>query len=171
MEALALVVIVAAAAWFLMHKTPLEYAQSQIGVQSSGGRFQGPPFQLYALPGEQPLAWCARLMRWCWTQAGKRLPGNPYLIGSVAILRDACVDAGCFFGPDFECAAGDLMFLQGVGSGEDGIEFGGHHVCIVEFVDEDGVHTIDGDFGTPDRVMRIVRPKSQRDIWGYARVP
>ena len=49
--------------------TPLDVARTQIGVVELPGN-RGVPFERYALPGEDPLPWCARFLRWCYLQAG-----------------------------------------------------------------------------------------------------
>ena len=72
------------------YKAPLDVARSQVGVvEDPRGSNRGVPFDRYALPGEDPLPWCSRFMRWCWESAGLRLPGNRYLIGRVETLQEA----------------------------------------------------------------------------------
>jgi hypothetical protein len=152
--------------------TPLDFAQADLaaGIASSGGRFRGAPFDLYALPGEEPLAWCGRAVRTWYSKAGTELPGNRFLIGSVQNLHDALVAAGMFLDSDAEPQPNDLILLEGTANNRDGLLIGGHHVGLVESVTPDTVVSIDGDFGTPDRVMRVTRERSASDIWGYGRV-
>jgi hypothetical protein len=154
-------------------RMPIDVARANLGVQSVGAPFHGPP-ERFNLPGEQPAPWCARFVRFCFESAGKRLPGNRFLIPSVANLQAALESAGMWHpaGEDgFVPQQNDLLLLQGTGNGEDGLEFGGHHVALVESFDGTHVVTIDGDFFRPDRVARVSRAFGQIDIWGYGRIP
>ncbi len=148
---------------------PLDFARADVGLSSEGGRFQGPPVERFALPGEPALAWCARACRTWFTLAGGTLPGDPYAIGSVAALHAALDDAGMLVDPDEEPKPNDLILLLGTAGNRDGMLIGGHHVGLVESVTPDTVTSIDGDWGTPDRVQRVVRDRNASDIWAYGR--
>lgn len=162
--------LLAAGAFALLHRTPIDIARRELGVASIGGRFRGPPFERYAIEGEIPLAWCARFVRFCFEQAGRKLPGNRFLIPSVAQLRAALLASGQLLEPTVVPQANDIILLEGTAGNADGIQIGGHHTGIVERVDGDFVDSIDGDFGTPDQVTRVRRRRDASDIWGYGRV-
>lgn len=145
--------------------TPLDFARSQVGVAESGGPNRGDPFERYAYPGEEPLPWCARFMRWCWENAGTPLPGNRWLIGSVAELRAALEAQGALV-PLEDARPGDLLLLRQRGGSDAGA---GHHVGIIEQVTPTYIETIDGNWG--DRVARVQRKRTDPGIWCAARWP
>lgn len=145
--------------------TPLDYARSQVGVAESGGPNRGDPFAFYSFPGEEPLPWCARFVRWCWESAGTPLPGNRWLIASVAELRAALEAHGALV-PLEDARAGDLLILRQRGGSDAGH---GHHVGIVENATPGYIETIDGNLG--DRVARIQRRRSDPAIWAVGRWP
>lgn len=150
------------------YTTPLHAAQSQIGVRESGGPNQGTPWERYALPGEDPLPWCARFLRWCWESAGLRLPGNRYLIGRVETLQDALELRGGILRHPEDVRAGDLIFYKDRGRSDQ--HRGGRHVGIVETVGRLTLVTIEGNWG--DAVVR--RPDVDRygaAVWCFGRWP
>lgn len=147
----------------------VDVALSQVGVKEKTGHNDGIPFERYALPKEQALAWCARFVRWCFAQLGLALPGNPYEIASVAALQLALVNAGAWMGPDVRPRRGDLVLFNERGL-SDKDRFG-HHVGLVDRMDDDGrLWTVEGNWG--DRVAHVCRqPHQLVDVWGYARWP
>lgn len=145
--------------------TVVDVARSQLGVVESGDN-GGVPFERYALRGEQPLAWCARFVRWCFAQTGVPLPGNHYEIGRVAYLVGELQDAGAWLGRDVEPLPGDLVFLAERGGSDPGP---GHHVGIVEECDGRRVYSIDGNWA--NGVRRVTRELGDPTILGFARWP
>lgn len=142
--------------------TPLSAAVTQIGVVEERGN-RGVPLTRYGITGEDPLPWCARFVRWCFTQAGLILPGNRYLIGNVATMHDELEAHGALVS---EPRAGDLIFMHTRGASDAGV---GHHVGIVENADALTVASIDGNLS--DRVRRMVRDRLDPQIWCFARWP
>jgi hypothetical protein len=145
--------------------TPLDFARSQLGVTESGGENRGEPFARYAYPGEEPLPWCARFVRWCFENAHTPLPGNRWLIGQVAELRDA-LNAHMALIPLEQARAGDILFLRGRAGSDHGP---GNHVGLVEHVSADAIETIDGNLG--NRVARARRLRTDPSIWSAGRWP
>lgn len=141
-------------------------ASSQVGVKEAGGLNDGEPFRRYALKGEQPLAWCARFARWCFARAGVPLPGNPYEIAAVKRLHLELSARGAILPPSAEPRRCDLILLTERGKSDAGR---GHHVGIVERVENGLVHSIDGNWG--DAVRRVTRNLDDASIWGYGRWP
>lgn len=148
-----------------MTLTPLDYARSQVGVAESGGANRGEPFTRYALIGEEPLPWCARFVRWCWENAGTPLPGNRWLLGSVAELRDALTACGALVSPA-DARAGDIVGWRSRLGSDRGT---GNHVSIVEAVSPTYLDTIDGNWD--DRVARVQHRRDDPRLWFVARWP
>jgi hypothetical protein len=146
--------------------TPLDIARSQVGVRELPGN-RGVPFERYALVGEDPLPWCARFCRWCWAEAGLRLPGNRWLIGRVAELVDALRVRGGILHERAVLEPGDLVFWRNRVGSDAG---DGHHVGIIESIKGDDLVTIEGNLG--DAVVRNTkRKRSDPDVWCFARWP
>jgi len=151
----------------------VEWAISQLGVAESPPKSNnGEPMKRYSLSGEQPLAWCARFVRTGMKQAGTPLPGNPWVIASVANLKKEAEKAGAWHPvgeAGFEPKPGDLVVLGSQATSDVGVK--GHHIGIVEKYESSLVHSIDGNWG--DKVARVKRdPKNPKDhVWGYIRWP
>lgn len=141
--------------------TPLDAARSQIGVREQPpGSNRGPPHDLYSLPGEEPSAWCARGLRWCYEQAGQRLPGQRYLIGRVETLQQELDRAGALVALA-DIRPGDLLFTR---------RKGGFHVAIVDVVSDGKLNTIDFNYSDAVTVREDLDPKGP-DVWCAARWP
>jgi hypothetical protein len=151
----------------VLNKQPIDYAISQIGVRELTDRNDGIPFERYAIRGEQPLAWCARFVRWAYESAGKQLPGNRWEIASVGNLQHAFAQAGAWLGLTDDIRRGDLILLNERGLSDAAGNQGGRHIGIVEAVDAEHVYSIDGNWG--NMVARVRRRRNAPDIWGYAR--
>lgn len=143
--------------------TPLEAALGELGVIEDPGN-NGIPLTRYGLPMEDPLPWCARFMRWCFTQAGTPLPGNRYLIASVVELYHALYARGAIVSDDPR--RGDLILLRERGSSDAGP---GHHVGIIETVTPTSIGSIDGNWR--NAVRRVDRKRDAPEIWCFARWP
>lgn len=145
--------------------SPLEAARTQLGIAELPGN-KGIPFERYALAGEEPGPWCARLVRWCYTEAGLRLPGNRYLIGRVATMQDELRLRGAILTREVEPEPGDLVFLRDRGASDTGP---GHHVAMLDRVVGSKLHTIDGNWG--DRCQPVERERGSSSILCIARWP
>jgi len=143
----------------------VETARSQLGVVEERGN-KGVPYERYALTGEDPLPWCARFVRWVFTQNQLILPGNRYLIGRVSTMQEELVRRGAILTRDQSPEPGDLVFLHDRGGSDAG---GGHHVAIIESRGATTVNSIDGNWG--DRVKKVARDRYAPAIWCYARWP
>jgi cell wall-associated NlpC family hydrolase len=141
-------------------------AISQLGVTESSGNNDGVPFDRYALKGEQPLAWCARFVRWCFAQAGHPLPGNAYVIASVKNLHGELASRGAILPVGEKPRRGDLILIR---NGDSDVGVRGNHIGIVERFDGKRVHSVDGNLG--NKVARVARPIGDPKIWCFARWP
>lgn len=145
--------------------TPLQAAQSQVGViEDPPGSNRGIPWERYSLPGEDPLAWCARFVRWCFTQSARTLPGQKYLIGNVErmhhelALQNARVTTPL---------PGDIIFY--LDRGKSDVHKGGRHVGIVEVIAGDGrLTTIEGNWSNKVARRIDVDPHGP-DVWDFMR--
>ncbi len=147
--------------------SPLAAAQSQVGVTEDREN-RGLPLTRYGLTDEDPLPWCARFVRWCFTQAGVRLPGNRYLIGNVWTMYNELDAVGALLPRGVPPEPGDIIFLSERGRSDGGT---GQHVGIVESagIMPATVTSIDGNWG--NAVKRVVRVRAHPAIKGYARYP
>lgn len=134
-------------------------AKAQLGVREKTGKNDGVPFERYALPGEDPLAWCARAVRWVFTQWGHRLPGNPWEIASCTNMQAALEAAGAWLGK-VKPQRNDILFVMLNGR---------LHVGIVEESTATHVVSLEGNYG--DKYARVVRGLDDLDILGVARWP
>lgn len=116
-------------------------ARQQVGVKETGQN-GGLPFERYALPGEQPLPWCARFVRWCCGQAGVKLPGNPYLNARVENLAHAMEAVGAW--RDTFPGAPCVIFYHERGHSDPGP---GRHVGLVVQCDGSILETVEGNWG------------------------
>lgn len=152
-----------------VHMTPLNIARSQIGVREDPpGSNRGPPFDRYALPGEDPMPWCARFVRYCFAKAGTPLPGQKYLIGRVETLQHEFELRGGILRPTQGPVPGDLIFYRDRGKSD--THKGGRHIGIVETVGGLTLSTIEGNWS--DAVVR--RPDVDRygaSVWCFGRWP
>jgi hypothetical protein len=131
----------------------VDVARIFIGVKEATGENDGIPFELFALPGEQPLAWCARFARFCHIKAGHPLPGNPWEIASCHAMRVALTAAGGWLGRIAHPEPGDLAFFE-------------HHVAIVAAVDGDSWLSVEGNEG--NCVCQVRRRIDDKSIIGFA---
>lgn len=160
----------------------MEWALAEVGVREDPpGSNAGPPLERYALPGEPPLAWCGRFVRAAFKQAGTPLPGNPWLIPSVAELQRALAAAGAWIPiaaareavrrtvgqPSAAPARGDLLLLNRESISDVGRR--GNHVGIVVRFLDDTVRTVDGNWS--DAVRVVDRHLDDPTLWGLGRWP
>lgn len=147
--------------------TPLETAQTQIGVQELTGNNDGVPASRY-MRGDK-LAWCAGFVLWCLEQSGdKRIAPNDkehYRCRLVRTLILRSKEIGLHRDKGYQPKPGDLIFF-GNGAVSD-VGRRGNHVGIVEgFCDVKVVHTIEGN--TSNKVARRSYPHLDGRIIGYA---
>lgn len=136
--------------------SPLDVAVAELAagvVEEPLGSNRGVPFTRYAFLGEEPGAWCARFVRWCYITAGQRLPGNRWLIGNVMEMRDALAEHGGVLPVGVPWEPGDLLFWKDRGASD--AHIGGHHVSILRRVELDRIRTVDGNWR--NRVDDVVR--------------
>ncbi len=145
--------------------SPLEFARTQLGVVEERGN-GGIPYKRYALAGEDKLPWCARFVRWCYTQSHIKLPGNRYLIGNVATMFEELRIVGAVLPEKTVIEPGDIVFLRT----REGSDAGpGNHVGIVESCGALTVNSIEGNWS--NCVQRVTRSRASPLIIGYARWP
>ncbi len=137
----------------------------EIGVRETGNN-GGLPLERYGLPGEEPLPWCARFLRWCFSVGGTPLPGHKYLIGSVTALHDALLERGAILSPGQKPEPGDLVLFHERGKSDKGA---GKHIAILELYGDRNLITVDGNWS--NSVQRVTRPRADPTIWCFARWP
>jgi hypothetical protein len=142
--------------------SPLEIAETQIGVRETSGQNDGEPSQRY-MDGER-LPWCAGFVRWCFESAGIPLPGNRWKIRAVTEMQAQLNLMGCGVAYD-QVQPGDIVFFTRANThaGSTG------HVGIVESVNHSrGVFsTIEGNLA--NAVGRATHYFKARDVAGFAR--
>lgn len=133
-------------------RTPLEWAQSMLGVKEATGNNDGPAIDVFTGGRQEP--WCAHFVAWCFRMAGNTLPGdvvptpkraNP--IASVTMMHKRFEQAtGMLTHKLTEPEPGDIIFFRSRVASDPGR---GRHVGIVERYDDDTetVHTIEGNTG------------------------
>ncbi len=137
-------------------------ALGEVGVREMKGN-TGLPFERYALPGEQPLAWCARFVRYCWEGAGLALPGNRYENAAVRNMQKAFKGAGMFV--HFPVVGAVVFYTTRKGS-DVGV---GHHCGVVVAVDGDKITTVEGNFGDKVATRTYVLPN--KTVAGFGLPP
>lgn len=140
----------------------VEIAVAEVGVKEDPGN-RGVPFERYGLPGEQPLAWCARFVRWCTEKADIKIPGNRYLNASVENMRAAFDREGLLSeSPEAPC----VVFYRTRAGSDRG---NGRHCGLVIDVGPLHIQTVEGNFG--DKVVRRTVPLKDPLILGYGLLP
>jgi hypothetical protein len=164
-------------------RTPLEWAQSIIGVREATGNNDGPDVDVFTGGRREP--WCAHFVAWCFRMAGKPLPGdvvptptraNP--IASVATmerrLKAACLDEkrgdgvwasnATVNGKRRATSPSEVVFFKSRVASDPGR---GRHVGIVERYNAatETVHTIEGN--TANGVRRRAYHVDDTRIAGY----
>lgn len=149
---------------FHLRLVDIALAEATAGFKESGGPNAGAPFERYGLPGEQPLPWCARFVRWCVEKAGGAVPLNRYMAASVAKLEAGFDERGwlCYGPPELA----DIVFFRSRKASDKGI---GRHVGIVVEVASGRIHTVEGNRG--DRVARASYVIGDRNIASFGRFP
>lgn len=133
----------------------INVALGEIGNNESDGTHM--KYENYTgLSSEDP--WCAAFVSWCANEAGFIDSGiiPKYTSCSVGVAWFEEKDAFHLEGSGYTPKPGDIVFF---GPG------GGSHTGIVESVDADYIHTIEGN--TSDSVAKKDRPRSTGYVYGY----
>jgi hypothetical protein len=157
------------------------WARQQIGVREEPpGSNAGPPVERYALVGEDPLPWCARLVRTgllLFGVLGAATPHDLYEMASAEFLRAWVERRGGVVIPDWrDVLPGDLRFLV------DGGGRATHVGIVVSLLQIDNgkgdvvVTCVDGNFGDTTMASQSSRFTQQgRSLTGlsahYVRFP
>jgi hypothetical protein len=150
-------------------RTALDYALAELAagvVEDPLGSNKGIPWTRYALPGEDPLAWCARFVRWCFIEAGHPLPGNRYMIGNVERMQRELDDRGAILPARMEPQPGDLAFWLDRGASDAG---SGRHVDLVVAAGALTMTVVGGNVS--HRVKRRDTARHPPGLWCFARWP
>ena len=142
----------------------VEIAKGEIGVTEEPGN-TGLPFERYAIQGEEPLAWCARFVRYCVEKAGGSLPGHRYKLAQVAFLEGQFIKKKWFHKTDPQ--VGDIVFYKTRKGSDAG--FGRHVGIVVGVVNDRLLTTVEGNFG--DKVTRRTQAKPWANVTGFGRLP
>jgi hypothetical protein len=121
---------------------------------------------------DRGLAWCAAFVVYCHSRALHSIPGNRFLLRAVPRLAAKARELGVFTYavPDIivDPEPGWTMFCWGRrGSDADTSLIDVHHCGIVESVDGEQVHTIEGNWG--NKLSRATRHLNDKVIAGYAK--
>lgn len=137
----------------------LDFARGELGTTEATGRNDGIPAQRYSGGRHEP--WCANFVAWTFQQAGRPLPGVPRRLAGVQYMEDQMKRAGLFH--KGRPKPGDIIFFANRGP-EAGV---GRHVGLVDRVEGDRVHTIEGNSanGVRERSYAVDDPR----ISGYGR--
>lgn len=117
------------------------FRESKAGIRESGGPNAGAPFDRYALPGEQPLAWCARFVRAGVKACNGAIPGNEYEWARVANAEKMMADKGWLVTSP---RPGDAVFFHSRTGSDKGP---GRHMGIVTGVGSHTFRTVEGNRG------------------------
>ncbi len=152
----------------------LDIARAELGVREATGKNDGTPSMRYMGGRTEP--WCAHFVAWCARRAGTPLPkdrparagvGGENPLASVEYLETVMTKAGRWRSSAEEPEPGDLIFFRDrIGSDRGGGRFQ-RHVGIVERVDGELVHTIEGNIA--NAVVRRVHRRDDPRITGYGR--
>lgn len=150
-----------------MAKSIVEIALSQLGVTEATGENDGLPATRYNRSERK--AWCAAFAAWVYSEAGKKLPGNPWMLASVQYMEDQCKAKGLWWASAITRLPkpGALIFFGNRGA-SDPSRSGGRHMGIVIDVDvKSGViHTIEGNLG--NAVRKAEHPIGSNRVLGFA---
>lgn len=118
------------------------------------------------------LAWCAGFVLYCYRQALHEIPGNRWLLREVKAMFELAAKTGVLIRtlPDLIATPGpgDIIFLYGRrGSDNLNDDTGIRHCGIVEAVDGDQVHSIEGNWS--NKLSVVTRQLNDATIAGYGR--
>ena len=141
--------------------SPIDIARRELaaGVREATGQNDGVPAERYNDGERKP--WCASFVRYCFEEAGLRLPGNRHRLPSVAYMEEQLETAGARVA---EPAPGAIItFRARVGSDAGP----GRHVGLVEAVDGLTITTIEGNSGNAVRRRTYRQWRSDPTIAGF----
>lgn len=158
----------------------LEVARYLLGtgkIDEPTGNNDGAPRYLF-MDGEwdevnnRGLAWCAGFVLYCYRSALHEIPGNRWLLRETKALFELAAKTGVLIRtlPDLIAIPnpGDIVFLYGRrGSDRLNDDTGIRHCGIVEAVDGDVVHSIEGNWG--NKLSAVARQLNDPSIAGYGR--
>lgn len=143
----------------------LQHALTQVGVKEATGRNDGAAIEEYTFG--QHVAWCAFFVAWCFRKAGFPLPGNRWLLGSVAYMEARLAERGWLYDPSTDPLPGDIVFFAT--RMESDPSRSGRHVGIAEKLHLRTLHTVEGN--TSNRVYLRTYDLPHPSITGYGRIP
>ena len=117
------------------------------------------------------LAWCAGFVVYCYATALHAIQGNKYMLRSCAHIADRAKENDCWRSASIVPDCGDIILLWGR-RGSDRPELALdtnaiRHCGIVESVDGDQVHSIEGNWG--NKLSNVSRALTDSAIAGYAK--
>ena len=149
--------------------TTLDVALSQVGVKEETGQNDGVPAQRYAR-GDK-VAWCAAFVLWCNERSDDvKIAGDlkeHYAMRSVTQMDLRLTARGWMLGKGQRPQPGDVIFFGNRGRSDVGVT--GRHVGLVERVDGDHVHTVEGNYS--NQVAKVRHRLDDKRITGFARLP
>lgn len=151
-------------------KKALEVAIEELnkGCGELGGNNRGPDVERYIAPAKAPQNWCAGFAGWCYQEAARRL-GVPLpfkrSLGAKALGKNVAAVGRRFTKLD-EARPGDLIIFD---RGTTGSWMG--HVGLVERVEVDLVHTVEGNSAPKvrRRTHRIADPTTRFSFFASLR--
>lgn len=141
-------------------------ALTQLGVKEKTGKNDGTPAERY-MRGDA-LAWCAGFVLWCLDKAGYRFWKNAaefYPMRNAQTFEQETIKRG-WWSKDRAPEPGDVIFFKTRGASDAGT---GGHVGIVERIEGDTIHTVEGNLG--NMVAQESHLMTSQRISGYARIP
>jgi len=153
----------------------VDVAITQLGICELTGNNDGVPADRY-MRGDK-LAWCAGFVLYCYDVSDdpdiwdddddttKHDDRRFWGLRAVSALEEWAKTMGVWIGPRVIPASNDVIFY-GSRKGSDAKK-GGMHTGIVEFVDDNGIHTVEGNLG--DSVKRRTVKPGNPSITGFAR--
>jgi hypothetical protein len=146
--------------------TTLDVALSQLGIKEATGKNDGVPAERY-MRGDE-FAWCAGFILWCNSKSDDpkiaESDKDYYYCRKVSNMEAHLRKKGWFHVG--EPQKNDVIFFASRGASDTGA---GRHVGIVEFIDQDFVHTVEGNTG--NSVAKRSYRLTDTYITGYARIP
>ena len=146
----------------------IKLASEQVGIKEETGHNDGP--SLFKITGGRPEPWCAHFVAWLFRTSNKPIPddvtptktrANP--LASVSYMERIFKDHDWLYR---EPKVGDVVFFANRGASDRGP---GRHVGIVERVEGNEIHTIEGNLS--NSVRRTKHKLDSPRITGFGRMP
>jgi len=149
-------------------KQAIDIAITQLGICETTGKNDGIPAKRY-MRGDE-LAWCAGFLLFCNEESDDPdiTPDDwtYYALRSVKTFQAHLEKHGCFLPRDYASPGRNDFIIFG-GTASD-VNVKGHHIGIVEKVENGRVHTVEGN--TSNKVARRSYDLKDKTILGYGRV-